>query len=192
MGDKIMQSLKTGLFTILFILIISGTLFAADVAKIGIVDFQKILAVSDGGKRVNEIMKSELVKRKKQLVEKEKAIRAKKEQMDREALVVSDEVKRRNILNYKKMVFQLQQLNKKHNRDLQKLNNRNTIIIERAIQKIVRKIGKKEAFLLIIGKRQAGVLYAPKQIDITDKVIKRYNVVFAKQKAVAAKKAKSK
>lgn len=187
-----MQSLKTGLFTILFILLITGTLFAADVAKIGIVDFQKILAVSDGGKRVSEIMKGELVKRKKQLVEKEKAIRAKKEQMDREALVVSDEVKRRNILEYKKMVYQLQQLNKKHNRDLQKLNNRNTIIIERAIQKIVQKIGKKEAFLLIIGKRQAGVLYAPKQIDITDKVIKRYNVVFAKQKAAAAKKAKSK
>ncbi|MCP3923674.1 MAG: OmpH family outer membrane protein [Desulfobacterales bacterium] len=185
------MKLKLGIVTTLLIFALTGSVFSADVAKIGIVDFQKILAVSEGGKKVSEILKSEVQLRKKQLMGKQKELQAKKEQMEREALVVSDEAKRKKMIDYQKMVYQLKQLNVKFNRAIQNLNNKNTRIIEIEIQKIVKKIGKQEGFLLIVGKAQAGVLYAPKQIDITDKVIKKYNAVFAKQKAAAAKKAKS-
>ncbi len=185
------MKLKLGIVTTLLIFALTGSVFSADVAKIGIVDFQKILAVSEGGKKVNEILKNEHQKRKKQLMEKQKEIQAKKEQMDREALVVSDDVKRKNLIGYNKMVYNIQQLQKRHNIELQKKQRLHIVYIEKDISGIVNKIGKKEGFLLILGKRQAGVLYAPKQIDITDKVIKKYNVVFAKQKAAAAKKAKS-
>ena len=54
--------------------------------------------------------------------------------------------------------------------------------IQTEVLKIVEEIGRKEGYLLIIGKREAGVMYSPNTNDITDKVIKVYNTQHAKQK----------
>jgi outer membrane protein len=40
---------------------------------------------------------------------------------------------------------------------------------------IIKNIGKKDGFLLIMEKNQAGVLYSPSTVDITEKVIRLYN-----------------
>jgi outer membrane protein len=47
--------------------------------------------------------------------------------------------------------------------------------IQKAIFKIVEEIGKKEGYLLVVEKREGGVLYFPNTIDITDKLIHQYN-----------------
>ena len=44
-------------------------------------------------------------------------------------------------------------------------------------------MGKKEGFLVIFEKREAGVLYSPDTIDITDRLIQRYNAIFSKKAA---------
>ena len=44
---------------------------------------------------------------------------------------------------------------------------------------IVNEIGKKEGFLLII--ERAPIVYSPKAIDITDRIVKEYNTLFAKE-----------
>ena len=48
------------------------------------------------------------------------------------------------------------------------------------IEEIVKGIGKKEGYLLIINK--FGVIYSPNSIDVTDKVIGQLNAKFAKRK----------
>jgi len=48
------------------------------------------------------------------------------------------------------------------------------------IDEIVKGMGKKEGYLLIINK--FGVIYAPNSIDITDKVIGKLNAMAAKKK----------
>jgi outer membrane protein len=52
-------------------------------------------------------------------------------------------------------------------------------------------MGKKEGFLLIIEKREAGVMYSPNTIDLTDQLIQKYNAEFV-QKAEKNKKTKKK
>ena len=54
--------------------------------------------------------------------------------------------------------------------------------IRKDVDKLVKELGKKEGFLLILERKEAGVIYMPSTIDITDKVIKQYNVVWVKQK----------
>ena len=48
------------------------------------------------------------------------------------------------------------------------------------IDKIVKEIGKKEGYLLIVNK--LGVIYSPDSIDITDKVISQLNKKSVKKK----------
>ena len=52
--------------------------------------------------------------------------------------------------------------------------------MQKAVFEIVQEIGKKEGYLLIIEKSNAGVIYNPESIDITDKVITAYNKKSAK------------
>ncbi len=48
------------------------------------------------------------------------------------------------------------------------------------IDNIVKAMGKKEGYLLIINK--FGVIYSPNSIDITDKVIGKLNAKLTKKK----------
>jgi len=43
------------------------------------------------------------------------------------------------------------------------------------IEKVVEKIGKRDAYTLILGKRTMGLVYYDNAIDITDEVIKAYD-----------------
>ncbi|MFC1788794.1 OmpH family outer membrane protein, partial [Thermodesulfobacteriota bacterium] len=63
--------------------------------------------------------------------------------------------------------------------------------IQKELLKIVAKMGKKEGFLLILEKREAGIIYSPDTIDISDRVIQEYNAVFA-QKTVKKDKTNKK
>ncbi len=56
------------------------------------------------------------------------------------------------------------------------------------VDKIVKEIGKKEGYLLIFERKEAGIVYMPSKIDISDKVIKQYNAQYEKTKKSAEKK----
>jgi outer membrane protein len=53
--------------------------------------------------------------------------------------------------------------------------------IQKELLKIVSQIGKKEGFLLILERRESGIIYSPDTIDISDRVIQEYNAVFAQK-----------
>jgi len=57
----------------------------------------------------------------------------------------------------------------------QRLVNR----IQKDLFELVTDVAKKGGYLLILEKRQGGVLYTPKTNDITDKIIQMYNAKFA-------------
>jgi outer membrane protein len=71
-------------------------------------------------------------------------------------------------------------LQKKYRTDLQKLEANFMNQLKTDIDEIVKQVGKKGGYLLIINK--FGVLYSPNSIDITDKVIGMLNTKTAKRK----------
>jgi outer membrane protein len=52
--------------------------------------------------------------------------------------------------------------------------------MQKAVFDIANELGKREKYTLIIEKKNAGVIYTPAQIDITDTVINKYNAATAK------------
>lgn len=169
-----MRLAKIVLFSFFMTFFLSnGPGYAADVAKIGIVDFQRIFETSVSGKTV----KAEITKQGKRmesaLKEKGTEIEELKKRIEREALVMSKEMREEKEREFRIKVNDIKMLQKKYEKELQGIQKRLVNKIKKDVFKIVQEVGKSEGYLLVIEK--IGVLYAPNTIDITDKLIKLLN-----------------
>ncbi len=147
--------------------------YAADVAKIGIVDFQRVLTESEAGKLVQgEIQKKGRTMEAK-LIELGKEIESLSEQMSRESMVMSKEKREEQQRELEIKKYDFQSLQKKFQMEFRELEATEVEKLKNDIFELAEKIGKKEGYLLIIEKSAA--IYYPSTIDMTDLLIEKYN-----------------
>ncbi|MDY6791402.1 MAG: OmpH family outer membrane protein [Thermodesulfobacteriota bacterium] len=164
------------MFMVTFVFIFSSN--AADVAKIGVVDIEKIINISNAGKaalaelhKQGEKMKAELEKRKAELEKMKKSL-------ERQAAVMSKEAREEKKRELQIKIYDLKNLTNKYNSEIKKSEKEKIIKLKKEVFNITREIGKKEGYLIIIEKSVA--VYVPKTLDLTDKVIQEYNAGFKK------------
>ena len=155
--------------------------FAADVAKIGVIDSQKILMTSDAGKAVQAVINKEGRKMEADLKKTGAEIEKSKEQLEKEAMVMSREVRDQKERELRIKINDIKTQQKKFRQKLQVIEREKLDEIRKDILAVAQEIGKKEGYLLII--ENVGVLYSPTSIDITDQLIKKYNAMYNKKKA---------
>jgi outer membrane protein len=176
-----MRILKPVCFRSIFIfLFFTNYSFAADVAKIGVIDLQKILATSTAGKRVQDELKKEKEKMEVNLQKKGAEIENIRKRLERESMVMGKEMREEKERESRIKINDFKTLQKKYRSDLQKLEGGLMNQLKSDIDEIVKAMGKKEGYLLIINK--FGVIYSPNSIDITDKVIGKLNAKITKKK----------
>jgi outer membrane protein len=172
-----MQKWKTFGVTAFMCLMISVPSFGADVAKIGIVDVQKVLLTSSVGKMVKAQMNKKFREIQSVLNEKKEEIQNLRENFEREALVMSNEKKEEREREIRIKINDIKELQQKYENDMKLLNEKAVKRVRTDILQLVNEIGKKEGFLLIISDEV--VLYSPTSIDISDQVIQAYNAYAA-------------
>jgi len=175
-----MQNFKIVFKIVIFsIFFFSNSSFGADVAKIGVVDFQRIFETSNAGKLAQSEINEHGKKMEADLKKKGAEIGEFQKKLEREILVISKEVReeRERELRIKTNDFKF--LNKKYLRKFKEIEQKIVRRIKKDVLEIVEEIGKKEGYLIVFEKRDAGVLYSPSTIDITDKLIQKYNAKFA-------------
>jgi outer membrane protein len=155
--------------------------FGADVAKIGVVNFQTILEKSDAGKMAMAEINKHGKELEASLKKKGKEIEETKNKLEREALVMSKEMRDEKEREIRINTNDLKILQNKYTADLRQLEAKLVRNIQKEVLEIIADIGKKEGFLVIFEKREAGVMYSPDTIDITDRVIQKYNSIFSKK-----------
>ncbi|MBU1340777.1 MAG: OmpH family outer membrane protein [Proteobacteria bacterium] len=178
--------MKKTLGILSMVLFFSGVIVSqalcADVAKIGVFDFQKIVTESSAGKmtqkQINE-KGSELQKKFK--AEKEELEELKKT-FEREALVLSPEKQKEKQRDFRIRVNDFTKMQEEFAKDFKQLEVNLINKIQKDVFEITNEIGKDEGYLLIIERKTAGVVYRPDQIDITDQIIKKYNLKVSKTK----------
>ncbi len=154
--------------------------FAADIAKIGVIDLQKILEASTAGKAIQTELKAEKDKMEAVLQKKGTEIEKIRKRLERESMVMGKEMREEKERESRIKINDFKSLQKKYRSNLQKLEGGLMNQLKIDIDEIVQAMGKKEGYLLIINK--FGVIYAPNSIDVTDKVIRKLNTKFAKRK----------
>lgn len=155
--------------------------FCADVAKIGTVDFQKIFENSAAGKAAKNKINQEGQRMNADLDKIQKEIKKLQELIEKDS---SSGVMSKAALDDKKWelnrkVEEVKALKKRFDHKIQKMQVRLINGVRKEVLKLIDDYGKKEGFLLII--EEMGVVYAPKSIDITDKIIQLYNTTNAKK-----------
>ncbi len=178
-----MKSMKIILWmAITLILFGVQTSLGADVAKIGVIDFQKILEKSSPGKAAQAEIKKKGQKMEKELKKKGASIEENKKKLERERLVMSREMREEKEREIRININDLKTLQKKYMADFKIYENQLVNEIQKEVLEIVEDIGKRSGYLLILERREGGALYYPNSIDITDRVIKEYNAQYAKKK----------
>jgi len=147
--------------------------YAADVAKIGIIDFQSVLTESEAGKAVQAEIQKKGREMETNLIELGKEIEGLTEQMSREAMVMSKEKREEKQREIEIKKYDFQSMQKKYQMAFRELESVEVEKLKNDIFKLAEKIGKKEGYLLIIEKSAA--IYYPSTIDMTDLLIEQYN-----------------
>jgi len=169
------------LLAMMFILVgLAFSANAAEVNRIGIVDIQRIMENSEAGKKAQAEFKSQGEKMQATLKDRGTEIDELRKRLEREALVMDKGMREEKEREYRIKLGDLKALDEKYKQEIQILNARRSGRIQEQVLRLVEKIGKQDGYLLILEKREAGVLYAPNAIDITDQLIPQLTADFVK------------
>lgn len=167
------RRIKKILLPVLIVLISFTGAYSADIAKIGVVDFQRILQESKAGKTVAKKLREKQEERSLALKKKQTEILKLQKFIESIELVGEKEEREEKKLELNIQLAAFKDLENKYSQQLKVINTQYSDRIKKEINEIVIEVGKKGGYLLIIEKED--VLYSPDAVDITTKIVKHYN-----------------
>lgn len=176
---QIRNIVKTTVVMGIMLILGSQTGFCADVAKIGVVSFQKILENSEAGKAAKQeltiegqTMEADLKKRGEEITELQ-------QMLQRDTGIMTKEARDEKQWELTRKIDDAKALKKKYDRKIQELQAKLLSDIRQDLITLIRDYGQKQGYLMII--EDAGVVYAPQSIEISDAIVKIYNEQYSKQ-----------
>jgi len=164
---------------ILMGLIFLGSLAAQAVAasdtKIGYVDMQKAIQGTDAGKKAKKDLEKEFNDKKTELQTKEKDLKKMTEDFEKKSSVLSDEVKQKKQAEIQEEMLKYRDYVGKSQLAIQERERNLTAPILEKLRAIIGDIGQKESYTVILEKAENSVLWAPKNIDLTDRVVAEFD-----------------
>lgn len=145
----------------------------ADV-KIGYVDMQKAIQSTKAGQKAKKDLEAEFEKRKKTLQSKEGDLKKMGEELEKKAMVLSEDVRAKKQKEFQTSMMEFQQTVQKNQKEIQEQERKLTEPILKKLQTVIEDMAKKDAYTVILEKRENGVLWAQKELDITEKVVKAF------------------
>jgi outer membrane protein len=159
--------------------------------KVGIVDLDRALKESSAGKQALGTLKQfrdkvvkEINDKKRQKDAKEGTLRDLQTELTSQSLVLSETAKRDKEENYRRQARDLRKFIDDSNRFIEEsereLREREAELTSRLLRdllEIIRAVGKEESFTIIFERNDRFLLYAADAIDLTEKIIKRFDTV---------------
>ncbi|HYG67228.1 MAG TPA: OmpH family outer membrane protein, partial [Anaeromyxobacteraceae bacterium] len=158
--------------------------------RIGIVDLQRALNEVEEGKIAKAQLKKDFDQKQKQLDAKQEELRKLKAELDKQAVVMAEDAKRAKAAEFEKKLMETQQFYAELQKGLSESEQKATGGIIDKMAKLTAEIAEAEGLTLVLSRNDAGILYAPSSLDITNELVRKYNQRFpAGGKAPAAKPA---
>ena len=170
--------MKKGLlFSAIIIVILLGCnlVLAESFSKVGLVDLQRCLQESKEGQKVFTILKEKKDDFQKRIDSMQRELMELKKTLDKQAMMLSMDAKEDKKRIIERKDRELRYLIKDLNEEMARAQGKEKKRIFNELEKIIKKIGSEENYVLIIEKQVGGVLYWSKSIDITDQIIKAYD-----------------
>ena len=148
--------------------------------KIAIIDMLKALNQCEAGKEAKAKLQKKFEKMKKDLEARQKELEKLKQELEKQSLMLSLDAKRDKEKEYKRKLRDFQDLYQDYKQEMARAEYEAIQPILRDLQRVAEKIRKKEGYLIVFEKNNAGIVCYEHGIDITDKVVKLYNAEWKK------------
>lgn len=143
--------------------------------KIGYVDLQKALNQSKAGVAAKQEISEQVKKYEAEFKTKQDDLLKLKDELEKQAVLLSDSAKAQKERDYQQNVKELQRFQKDVKDELQQRDSAATKRILNELFDIMQEIGKDGGYTLILEKSQGSVIYADSSIDLTEELIKAYD-----------------
>ena len=182
-----MKGIRLGYISVFCVFVFIGhAVYAADVAKIGVVDIQRIYQNSNAGKYFNTEISKKYRKMTAELEKMQAELKEQENQLTRDTLVMSREMRELKKSEWDHNVLSLKQRKQRYEKELRELEIRLKRRFQNDVATLINEMGRSGGYLVILDR--AVVFYAPNTIDITDKIIQKYNASFSPSDKKSKKK----
>lgn len=155
-------------FTTVFLV---ATAYAVEV-KIGFVDLQRVLSESKRGQEAKAKIEARGSELDKQFQQMQKEVQSLKDEIEKKGKLLSANVLKEKQKEYEQKLKQLETFVQNSRQELQEMEREAVAQILKDAEKVISDIGRKEGYTLILEKQRSFILFAPDEIDLTDRVIK--------------------
>ncbi len=147
-------------------------------SKVGYVDLQKAIQETSTGKKAKADLQKDFDKRQKELEKKQADLKKMGEDLEKKGMVLSDDVRARKQGEFQQEIMKYREEFEKNRMEMQKKESELTVPIVKKLRDVIEDIAKEGKYTMIIERGlpnvQQVVLWADKDSDLTDAVIKAY------------------
>ena len=154
-------------------LMLGGTAFAVE-SKVGSVDVQKILLLSEAGKDAKEQLALKAAKYEAEKNVKEEELKKLKTELEKQSVLLSESARNAKEKDYQQKLKEYQRFLKDAQDDLQAKNDELTNRIVEEIVRVVQDFGRKNGYTFVFVKNES-MIYIDDKVDLTDELLKQFN-----------------
>jgi outer membrane protein len=156
-------------------LLIGAPVLAADSVKIGYVDVRAVVLESKSGKQ-HKVDMEKFVKDKQAALKKEEdKLKTLQQNLEKEMLTLTEAQKQEKQRDFQGKVQAFQKSAQEAEREVRQKDTEYTNKALEEVRKVITEVAKDEKVGLVLGKSEMSVLYAEDGMDLTAKVIKKYD-----------------
>jgi outer membrane protein len=177
-GEKMFRDVTKGKVIVLcgaLILSAFGGVAHAVEMKIGYVNIQKALNESKAGKEAKVVLESEYLKFQNEFAQRQGELQALQDTLQRQGLMLSEKARKEREMEYQNKLKEFKRWGEDKQGELKQKERELTKAALKDLQEVVIKLGEEEKFTIILAMNEAGILFASKEIDLTDRVIQILN-----------------
>ena len=144
-------------------------------ARVGFVDLQRILAKSQAGVQAREQLEKDKAGMQKQVDNQKGDLDKLRDELEKKGQLLSVEARRDKQEQLERKVRDVRRLVDDLEKELQKKEQGLLAKVLRDVEGVVAKIGKERGYLMIVERRQGGLIYGAPEADVTEEIIKAFD-----------------
>ena len=156
-------------------LLIGAPVLAADSVKIGYVDVRAVVLESKSGKQHKTGMETFIKDKQAALKKEEDKLKSLQQTLEKEMLTLTEAQKQDKQRGFQEKVQAFQKSAQDAEREVRQKDTEFTNKALEDVRKVITEVAKEEKVGLVLGKTEMSVLYAEEGMDLTPKVIQKYD-----------------
>jgi len=148
---------------------------AAGAAKIGYIDVQRVLARSAAGVAAREQLEKERATIQKEMDGRRQELEKLRDEIEKKGALMTADARRDKQEQFERKRRDAARAADDYQKELEKKEGQ---LLQKVLQEmggVIEKVGKEKNYYMIVEKRNAGVLYAATDADLTDEIIRAYD-----------------